>query len=316
MTRIIKLTESDLSRIIDKVLNESTKKRKILSEQKLNSDGTYTIKDPHYFSLGLDIEGSDTRLSTAPPWEKKPIVKRGSDGKSVEFDLYGTYWSVKNQALSNPYIGKGKVICGENEVRLKDNGGYFPFEGLLWRHDEPTNRFRTKYGNAVILWGNNDITTAYERILELGGVKNFYYEENNPDTPFTKTMNKLFCDGRKLKSVQKPATKSKCKFVEKEFKNQEVCFLSGDTEWMYAKTDDGKWYTTRQTDKKTWCELTAPKFQKAINILVAGCKGLQPVPELKIKELEPIDTSTNDMVLKKTEQQKSEFENKMKNLPQ
>jgi len=294
MKRIIKLTESDLSRIIDKVLNESSKKRGILSEQKLNTDGTYTVKNKHMFQMTwVNDEVADASITIYI--NENTIVKKGSDGKSVEFDIYSPYFkndengeSIDNSRYSENYVGKGKINCGELVVKLKDNGEYFLYDGLFWKYNDSNHRFYSKYGNDVILSSVNDITRLHDDIVANGGVKIIFYTQTEPssDNSFATTMNKLFCDGRKLKSVQKPATQSKCKFVEKEFSNEQVCFIPKDTEWMYAKTDDGKWYTTKQTDRNKWCELDPVKFKSAIDKLKTECGlSLKPIPKIELKPI-------------------------------
>jgi hypothetical protein len=287
MTRIIKLTESDLSRIIDKVLNESPKKRGILSEQKLNANGTYTVKNQHSFQMvWVNDDVSDASITITVP--ENTIVKKGSDGKSVEFDIYAYYWSEKNKSGEDMYVGKGKINCGELVVKLKDNGEYFLYNGLFFKYDDPTNTFYSKYGDVEIDPSHNDITYLHYDIEANGGVKNIFYTQTEPrdDNSFAVTMNKLFCDGSKLKSVQKPATQSKCKFVEKEFSNEQVCFIPDDKEWMYAKTDDGKWYTTKQSDRNKWCELDPVKFKSAIDKLKTECGlSLKPIPKIELKPI-------------------------------
>jgi hypothetical protein len=40
---------------------------------------------------------------------------------------------------------------------------------------------------------------------------------------------------------------------------------------MYAKDDSGKWYASRQSDGKKWCELVLSQYQSAVDKLIAGC---------------------------------------------
>jgi coenzyme F420-reducing hydrogenase gamma subunit len=57
---------------------------------------------------------------------------------------------------------------------------------------------------------------------------------------------------------------------------------------MYAKDDSDKWYTSKQTDTKKWCELVLPQYQKAVDTLIKGCPTtIEPI-KLSIK---PIDTT-------------------------
>jgi hypothetical protein len=234
------------------ILSQYGVKKDVISEQTLNDDGTYTIKNLQEFTVhAIQYGGSAPRVYI----KKGETVKKNTDGKSLSVDVYH-----KKEDSTGKFTGplvksepKGKFICGDYLLR---------FEG-----SEQT----------------------YEQIVMTG-------------QPFKTAMNKLFCDGNKLKSdkvvggggeEQKPKTDNRCKFVEKEFTNQQVCYIPNDKTWMYAKTDDGKWYTTKQTDKKTWCELTTPKFQKAIDKLNIECKGLEPISKLELKPIGTIETEKN-----------------------
>jgi hypothetical protein len=171
-----------------------------------------------------------------------------------------------------------------NKGSLGYFGGHHAFNGISFGDydDEFT----------VFIWCHKD-----DFNVMLDGYWAYY---SNPT--LLKNIRKLFCNGNStktgkevqdfMKKIDKPKETpkkdSRCKFTEKEFKNEQVCFISKDNTWMYAKTDDGKWYTSKQSDRNTWCELTTPKFQTAIDKLNVECKGLMPIPKLELKPISPI----------------------------
>lgn len=232
------------------ILSQYGVKKDVISEQTLNSDGTYNIMGTQEFIVhGQQYAGSPPRVYI----KKGATVKKNTDGKSVSVDVY-----YKKEDSTGSFTG--------SLVKAGVTGKY-------------------ECGGLVLKLGNQ-----------------WYYQHESSGRPFSKAMDKLFCNGSKLKSdkvvggggeEQKPKTDNRCKFVEKEFTNQQVCYIPNDNTWMYAKTDDGKWHTTKQTDKKTWCELTTPKFQKAIDKLNIECKGLEPISKLELKPIGTIETEKN-----------------------
>lgn len=138
---------------------------------------------------------------------------------------------------------------------------------------------------------------GYENIFVYG--ETFGTLKNDP---LSKRLREFFCNGKKMKTWEEATgqqkkegeTKKKCVFINKEFTQNQVCYLTGDKTWVYAKSDDGKWFTSKQVDKKTWCELTPDKYQKAIDTLVAGCKSTEPVVELKPKGIGNLDVASVD----------------------
>jgi hypothetical protein len=121
------------------------------------------------------------------------------------------------------------------------------------------------------------------------------YGQVPPPGGFISTISSLFCNGNKLKTdnktvvnPQKDTTTKKCYTTDFTPTYNQICKLPNDNTWMYAKDDSGKWYTSRQTDTKKWCELVLPQYQKAVDTLVKGCPTtIEPI-KLPIK---PIDTT-------------------------
>jgi hypothetical protein len=123
-------------------------------------------------------------------------------------------------------------------------------------------------------------------------------KENNAKPVLTSTVRKLFCNGKKGKKTwkevtgvvnpQKDTTTKKCYTTDFTPTYAQICKLPNDTTWMYAKDDSDKWYTSKQTDTKKWCELVLPQYQKAVDTLIKGCPTtIEPI-KLSIK---PIDTT-------------------------
>lgn len=232
------------------ILSQYNLNTNIISEQTLNSDGTYTTKNTYKFIPTAD---------PSPNPKFNPTFKAGTK-----------IWT----NFDKP--DEDKIYFGTTDYYLTCS-----FQGYDY----------------VIQYKEGDTL-----------------KENNLKPVLTTAIRKLFCNGKQGKKTWNEAvgkttnsdtkkTNSRCKFIEKEFTNQQVCFIPNDNTWMYAKTDDGKWYTTKQIDKKTWCELTTPKYQKAVDKLNIECKGITPIPKLELKPISPIDTE-NKLELSKTPEQK------------
>jgi hypothetical protein len=237
MKKVIRLTESDLARIVRRVLNEQLTKH--------GDEYWYDIKKDYLFNFVSKIDETNYK------WKKTIKLEKGTTLRI----------NYKNQSIVKAWLSASSyvnVLCGIPDVII--------YEGLADMNvDDPK-----KYPSAIY---------------------------SNPT--YVRNVQKLFCDGDKLKKPyeietfmgginkpkETPKKDSRCKFTEKEFKNEQVCFISKDNTWMYAKTDDGKWYTSKQTDRNTWCELTTPKFQTAIDKLNVECKGLMPIPKLQLKPI-------------------------------
>jgi hypothetical protein len=141
-----------------------------------------------------------------------------------------------------------------------------------------------------------------ENLLRFQGSNETFKQSPTSGEPFKTVMNKLFCDGSKLKSdkkeqtkeVQKPLTQKKCYNTNFTPTGNQICKLPNDKVWVYAKDGDGKWYTSRQTDTKKWCELVLPQYQVAVDKLIAGCPTTEPIV-LNVKPIEQIQTKTPEL---------------------
>jgi len=225
------------------------------------------------------------------------IVKRVlNENKSLDEQL------IPKKGYEGRYHYKLKSDYVINFLRKKDD---FDFPKTLTMKKGSLGSFG--YGSAYngIAFGGYDDYSNSEFTVYIECDKDDFYVAldrywafySNPT--LLKNIKKLFCNGNSQKSVKEvqdfmnklnkpketPKKDSRCKFTEKEFKNEQVCFISKDNTWMYAKTDDGKWYTSKQSDRNTWCELTTPKFQTAIDKLNVECKGLMPIPKLELKPI-------------------------------
>jgi len=139
-----------------------------------------------------------------------------------------------------------------------------------------------------------------------GDPKWFMTDGDITGTVYNESLGKVirtnFCNGKKMKTWKeitgggdktvinppKDNTGKKCYTTDFTPTYGQICKLPNDTTWMYAKDDLGKWYTSRQTDTKKWCELVLPQYQKAVDILIKGCPAtIEPIA-LKTK---PVDTT-------------------------
>jgi len=216
MAKIITLTESDINRIIARVMNEN----RLISEQKLNDDGTYNIMGTQEFIVhGQQYTGNPPRVYI----KKGATVKKNTDGKSVSVDVY-----YKKQDSTGSFTGslvkagvKGKYEC----------------DGL---------------------------------VLKLG--EQWYYQHESSGRPFSKTMDRLFCDGNKLKGSKSTVGGGgkKPTPIKKIFTEDQICRLADDKTWIYAKDEKGVWWASKDGGKN-WFELKLPKFQKAVDLLNTEC---------------------------------------------
>lgn len=192
MAKIITLTESDINRIIARVMNEN----RLISEQKLNADGTYTSKNPH--KLISNLERSNKRFHISIPAGTK-FYKKGDN-----------------------------VMIGDTGHKLKCSfGGY----SHIFHHVE---------GDTL--------------------------EEYNSERPLSKVLRKLFCD----KSKSTVGGGGKPTPIKKIFTDDQICRLTDDKTWIYAKDEKGVWWTSKDGGKN-WFELKLPKFQKAVDLLNTEC---------------------------------------------
>jgi len=92
------------------ILSQYGVKKDVISEQTLNSDGTYVVKrDQVFYSSGEQLGGSASKVYV----RKDTIVYPDKDGKSVIFNVY---YKENNQfKLSG---SKGKLNCGQNIINV------------------------------------------------------------------------------------------------------------------------------------------------------------------------------------------------------
>jgi hypothetical protein len=198
---------------------------------------------------------------------RQQILKRRSSGEYVPKSF-----TIPAQTTIWPDLKNGKIIIGQ--ATNDDNN--------------------TKVFNKLIL-GCDATEVIYDE-------KQYGY-----GSPFIDFIKKVFCVGQKLKTweeitgVKKEVEKEVKKVVNKTIKlpdltNKNYCSLAGDETWSYAKLDDGTWYASK--NKVDWFKLDLPKYQKAIDLLNkdARCVGLEMIPVLKVKGLQPITPELTNTV--------------------
>jgi hypothetical protein len=237
--KIIKLTESELIKIVSRVLTESSEKKYVITEQKLNKDGTYTTKSDWYFHSDSNVVSYQIGIVGGT------IVSPNTDGKSVKFKLEATTHIESVEYPGSPEIKivklskYGRLNCGENFIRIDSPDGYFYAGAHFWKYDPSSNTFitddgsikqkkggdetrdmggnyYTKYGNR---WGQDweGISKYYDELISKGGIKNQIFVKDTAaqnDGTFTRVMNKLFCDGNKLKNSEKTETKTETELID------------------------------------------------------------------------------------------------------
>lgn len=191
---------------------------------------------------------------------------------------------------SNIYVLKNTKIVKNNDGKSVSFNAY---------HKE-NNEFKISSTKGKLTCG--------DYIIYIGGQG--YAQEPSTGQPFKTVINRLFCDGNKLKTTEdlnKKEIKSKLpdssksevpKVVNKPVKlpnltNENFCNLPSDVTWSYAKLDDGTWYASK--NKTDWFKLELPKYQKAVDILNkdAKCSKLEEVPVMSVKKAEEITPQPN-----------------------
>ena len=208
-------------------------------------------------------------------------------------------------SLKNPQIFKD----GDNSNNRFDIN--VPKGTLAW-HDFNGNDTKVWIGGknrafASIPWSTssnqnkNKRQSVYYDCAFKGDVKWFITTGDIDGKVYNETLGKViratFCNGSKMKTwkevtgvvnPQKDTTTKKCYTTDFTPTYNQICKLPNDNTWMYAKDDSDKWYTSKQTDTKKWCELVLPQYQKAVDTLIKGCPTtIEPI-KLAIK---PIDTT-------------------------
>ena len=208
-------------------------------ESKLNPDGTYTVRNDQRFK-------STGALQTI--YKGLVIIKKGTiitpiGNGILTFDLY--------------YEDKGINDTIDQVKKFKnDLPSSMVLKGEIKKLDK-TGFYRCGY-----------------KKIGIGDMNTQWYNEYNSDV-FLKIIDSLFCNGKVLKKEvdsqrqtpeqlkqtdqQKPSGSNKCESVKIIPTNEQLCYLDGDSRYVYAKKD-GEYYTSRQSDKKRWCKLTASKW--------------------------------------------------------
>lgn len=122
MKRIIRLTESDLKRIVRRVLNESSetdeiKKITVLKDQIEKILGYYYIKDGKIIDKEINQEVNPESLKSLGPYYKTKIesvlVGTNEDKKNI-----GSVESIKDQIINGPF----KTFIGDyNNIGISKN---------------------------------------------------------------------------------------------------------------------------------------------------------------------------------------------------
>lgn len=165
----------------------------------------------------------------------------------------------------------------------------------VW-HDFKGGGVRINLGNTGVFY---DCTQAgYDYIFTDSDTLGNLRHEN-----LSKVIRGYFCDGKKMKTWQQVTGTEKktgntvnksVKLPNLTYKN--FCELPGDKNWVYAKLDDGTWYTSKVTSKVDWFKLELPKYQKAVDLLNnnSRCSGLEEIPVLAVKQAEKINQTATD----------------------
>jgi len=292
----------------------------VLSEQtyKLSPDGTYTVKsNPKFKSTGELQKG----------YQSEVIIKTGTTIKPIgngilTFDLYyedkGIYGNI-NQIKSpinnfpNPLDPKGEIKklnktgfyrCGLKKIGIGDMN-------TQWYIETPNNGFlntidslfcNVKVTKKVGCLGKDEV--MIKKGFKKTDLEGHYQMEDKPkqfelyDFPCTED-NRLHYFYRLIKQEPKKEKPKKIKLPNLTEKN--FCNLPGDTNWDYARIDDGTWYTRRK-GQEDWIKLETHKFQGAINLLEkdSKCGSLEKIPQTEIIPIDKLPTKPIEQIATKT----------------
>jgi hypothetical protein len=220
--------------------------------------------------------------------EKKSILGLYNDSKVLVNEQFnstdGTYTVQNDQILLN-VVNDGKNVI-------------VPKGTKAW-HNFNSSDSKIYLGNTGVYYDCS--FDGYENIFNVedtyGTVKN---------DPLSKVIRSTFCNGKKIKTWEEITgkktsevinkSKTKCEFVKIVPTDEQLCYLSGDTKYVYAKKD-GEYYTSRITDKKKWCKLSLPKWKTAVDKLNAsGCKSIKEILSFVL----PTDITDNDTMVPPT----------------
>ena len=227
------------------------------------------------------------------------ILISEQDKKSI-LGLYGVDTTLVNEQF-NPTDGTYTTQFDQVLNSVTNNGISVKIpKGTKVYHDFNGTSTKVILGNTGVYY--DCAFTGYENIFTvsktLGTVKN---------DSLSKMIRGIFCNGKAMKTweettgkkeqtkdVQKPLIQKKCYTTNFTPTGNQICKLPNDKVWVYAKDGDGKWYTSRQTDVKKWCELVLPQYQVAVDKLIAGCPTTEPIV-LNVKPIEQVQTKTPEL---------------------
>jgi hypothetical protein len=215
--------------------------------------------------------------------------------------LYGVDKDLVNEQF-NPTDGTYIVQNNQTLVSVTNNGKniVIPKGTKAW-HDFNGGDTKINLGNTGVYYD-----------CSFGGYENiFTYKEtlgNVKNDSLGKVIRTTFCNGKKMKTwgeitgktppnvVNKPKKIKLPNLTEKNF-----CNLPGDTNWDYAKIDDGTWYTRRK-GQEDWIKLETLKFQGAINLLEkdSKCGSLEKIPQTEIIPIDKLPTKPIERIATKT----------------
>ena len=217
--------------------------------------------------------------------EKKSILGLYNDDKTLVNEQFnstnGTYVVPKEYTLLNV------VNDGKNVIIPKGTKAWHNFNGS---------------DSKIYLLNKNKEWVYYD--CSSNEDENIFYTEKTSGTvkndPLSKVIRTTFCNGKKIKTWEEITgkktsevinkSKAKCEFVKIVPTDEQLCYLAGDTKYVYAKKDD-EYYTSRITDKKKWCKLSLPTWKTAVDKLNAsGCKSKNEILSFVL----PTDITDND----------------------
>jgi hypothetical protein len=140
--------------------------------------------------------------------------------------------------------------------------------------------------------------------MTTGDIDGLVYNES-----LSKVIRATFCNGSKMKTWKeitgggdktvvnppKDNTGKKCYTASFTPTETQKCKLPGDNTWVYAKDDSGKWYASRQSDGKKWCELVLSTYKAAVDKLIKGCPTTTEPIKLDDKPAEMTQPSQSEI---------------------
>ena len=283
------------------ILSQYGVKKDIISEQ--TSQVTY---NGNYEFTVTDKGGApNLSLKSIIVFNKLTFVKNNGGMVSIKGTTVG---SSKDYSIGSEFKFELQLNCTNNEIiivkspngqytggklktisrdfkKIKNNCNTQKSNDCRSKDDEMKKLKYTKtnlvnYNKAV---SQKDKYYVYNYYCKESNIQHYYYKYKGQPTPPVVTP----------PVVTPPKTEKKCyttSFIPTE---TQKCKLPGDNTWMYAKDDSDKWYASRQSDGKKWCELILSQYQVAVDKLVAGCSTTTEPIKLDDKPAEvPQQTQT------------------------